>query len=393
MSSILGVDLSSGQIYPRSDVYGTQKLNLLERVNKTTKDLIKVKEDPIYKVITGEDRDFLFDYENALVINYYNPVFLEDTPLSILSVVDLAENVILDRALSDDTEDIILFINGYACYFGPANGTTFTPYTSTVDDAKRSIGYLSLAADPDNVGVIDLKENRVKLTFQLLGSGTEDIWMSLPKERSLDAAELLFFDKYGACYSNRILNRSNFLSSFTIFDIDDFNQGAVVNELYFLEGYGRQITEFLNFQNADGYELTNLGEKWFGTPKRQGETEENYKKRLFTTILGPKVTPYAIRKALLVFSPDLVIIQEGIRGFGFIGRSFFSWITEGFPASGPYTDIVTPAFFGTRSGSLLRIRIKIESNPVTEDPLNARFIFELVQSIKLHGVEFEIEKI
>ena len=390
---INGIDLDKKAIYSVTDVKGSHKVDFLKIINQKAGQVFADNLEA-YQAAVGKAQDFNFDFVNSDVIQYYNPIFLEDAPLRIADTVqvDLAQNVTLDKAISSSSESWMIFINGAACYEGAGNGTTMTPFTSTVPDAERSNGFIFIAAFPTNINVMPLVTDRVKLTFQLIGGGTLDVWLSLPIERDLDPEDLLFFDYYGACYKNATFNKVNFLSSFSIWEAERFNQGAIVNELYALRGCGQQAARFMDVGNADDYDLDYLGNKWFGVIRRAGEPNENYRLRIISSVVGEKTTPYGLRQILLKFSPNLVIIQEGIRGFGYYNRSFYSFPSE-LIATGVYTDFVAPAFYGSIAGGLLRIRIAIESNVVTNDPINARFIYELIRDAVMEGVQFEIQKV
>lgn len=389
---INGVPLDKRQLYSESQIQSAQEVNLVERVNKLTQQIYNVETDEIYKELVGQDNEFDFDFSGSSVLKYQNNVIASDSPMSVGVAIDLAQNVVLDRAISSSTEDWILFINGYACYTGVGTATVLTPFTSTVPADDRNKGFIFMAASPDNVNVFTLTEDRVKLTFSLVGGGTADVWLSLPKTRDVDAADTLFFDKYGTCYRDLIWNKTTFVSSFTIFDIARFNKGAIDNELYFLRGYGSQIVKFLNIQNAGGYELTYLGQDWFGIPKRSGETDDEYRERLILSVVGEKCIPYSIKIAMLAFSP-FVYILEGAMGSGAFNRSFCNYIGEGFDLGGAYTEYIAPALLGSFPLALFHIRIIIQSNVVTNDPIMAKFIYDLVGSLVMGAVTYDIQKI
>lgn len=392
---LLGVDLDTGQVYNETQVSGAHEVNFLEKINAINQKVLNPDADDVYQVMIGQNNDFVFDHAACVVLSYYNPVFLRNAPIRVVNKIDLTQPVILDRVIGNNTVRWIMFVNGYACYMGAGNTASWAPFpTSVVPADQRNRGFIFLAVEPGSLGVSKFVVDRVKLTFTCAAGepvATEDVWLTLPKNETFSESDTIFFDRYGACYNEPLFNRDSFWSSFSIFESAGFNQGAIANELYTTWGRARQQVEFLNVRVAEGFDLDHLGEYWFGILRRAGETDDNYRLRIIAAVVGEKCTAYAIRQALLGFS-DLVLVLEGNSAYGSYNRSFYRFPDELF-ATGVYTDIVKRAYYGSNSDQLLRIRIIIESNPITEDPVNAKFIYDLVRQLVLAGVFFEIQKV
>ena len=259
-----------------------------------------------------------------------------------------------------------------------------------------------------------------------------------------------------------------------IADSAEYDAGSVANELLMVRGYLNQLNRFYDIEQAENIYLDYLGDR-LGSVRREGENDLDFYNRIFARLTGEKLTPYGFKQALKIFSPNFVLIQEGLGGFGYIGRSFYGYLEDtssgydkttavilteavtGITAPGTFqvadtslvnigdelwhddddmmyrikektpttlvidrdgwidgvytTDIlaisgsasgnlikytsaiVKKAYIGSVSTGLLRIRVTIESNDKTNDPVIAKFLVDLLEEIKVPGSEVEIVKI
>jgi len=418
--TILGRDIEASRVLEESRVNGRRSRTMIERLNRHMRPFLDVEGDAEYQALFGaEGNDFDFDFAGCEVWKTWFPTFLHRSPLRVDPQIDVASPGSLNQALgTSGTDYFYVFLNGGAAYKGTANSTTLAVMSgSTVPTTQRDSGFMFIAADPGNAaGGITLGAalDRVKVTMPKVGGGSHEVWLALPKgDAVLAPGEFLFFDAYGNAFSGMEMRRDTFLACFTIqpsppatFEgtppagegADRFAEGAIANELELVRAHGRYVAGAMNPRNARGYELDHLAEKWFDVPRRSGEPDAALIDRIIAMTVGEKATPYAIAAALLTFSP-WVIISEGMTGYGAYGRAFYHSEAGGPPhyeqwtgiSPGPaYTEFVTLPFYSSVRGGLLFLRIRIESNPVTTDPITGAFIYDLIDRIILGGCGFEL---
>jgi len=259
-----------------------------------------------------------------------------------------------------------------------------------------------------------------------------------------------------------------------ISDSAEYDAGAVANELLMVQGYFNQLNRFYDIELAEGIYLDYLGGR-LGSFRRDGESNLDFYNRIFARLTGEKLTPYGFEQALKIFSPNFVLIQEGLGGFGYVGRSFYGYVADAEAGYDKTTDVVVTeavggitlpntfqvadtslfdvgceiwhddddvmyrvkaktastlvvdidgyvdgvyttdvlsisgsasgnltkhenaivkkAYIGSVSTGLLRIRVTIESNDKTNDPVIAKFLVDLLEEIKVPGSVVEIVKI
>lgn len=265
----------------------------------------------------------------------------------------------------------------------------------------------------------------------------------------------------------------------TITQSSDYNQGSLCNELKLARDWRAQLTLYYDISEAPGSYLDFLAGR-LGVGRFVGETDVNFYSRVLATLNGNKLTPFALRNILLIFSPNLVIIQEGTTGSGYLNRSFFGNIILGqagynnslvaqrtepvvaITQTGPNFDtfnvadpsgfsvddeiwhygtttrmysieqiigndiiidtrgyvanvltpdilqidnsslgsirrfqnsVITPAYFGSYSSGVLIIKATIEANAVTNDPVIAKFLVQLMKQAKVPGSKVIIIKV
>lgn len=119
---------------------------------------------------------------------------------------------------------------------------------------------------------------------------------------------------------------------------DPLDSGAVAVELEKVKGTIDTFTEYYDLaQTQNGY-LDILGER-LGTERQAGETDSAYYDRIYSRLRGEKLTPYAMRKTIEIFSPNFVLIQEGVGASGYIGRSWINHKEDGYSGYDQNTDV------------------------------------------------------
>lgn len=166
---------------------------------------------------------------------------------------------------------------------------------------------------------------------------------------------------------------------------DDYNQGAISNEIEYLLGLINQTKVSSNINNITNIEVGGW-EDILGLKKYSHETISNYISKVLSIVAGEKQTTYGIEQSMLNFTSYCRVI-EIYRDSAFNNVSFTNYYGES------VNPVIRPAFVGATGGGVLRIRVILKKNAEINNPAVRRIIMEILDIIVLPGVEYEVELI
>ena len=135
----------------------------------------------------------------------------------------------------------------------------------------------------------------------------------------------------------------------------DEQSGSLSNELQWYKAYQDMMTSFWDINVAEGGFLDTLGHDWLGLTRYPGESDANYQYRIKAYLSADRNTPWGLEQIMRIFSPSLVIIQEGVSGVGTVLRSFFARLTTGSAGYDATQPVAVTTAVSDRSGATFTV--------------------------------------